>query len=61
MRLLYTTINNRVRWTEDLVEKNIPPCAILSHIWKEGQEVTFANLKDLNNAEDIDAQSKEGY
>jgi hypothetical protein len=35
--------------------------AILSHTWKEGQEVTFADLKDLDNAEGINARSKEGH
>jgi hypothetical protein len=39
----------------------IPPYAILSHTWKEGQEVTFADLKNLDKAEDIDARSKEEY
>jgi hypothetical protein len=39
----------------------IPPYAILSHTWKEGQEVTFSDLKDLDNAVDVNTQRKEGY
>ncbi|KAF2846474.1 HET-domain-containing protein [Plenodomus tracheiphilus IPT5] len=61
MRLLYTASDGNLRWTEDLIRDKIPPYAILSHTWKEGQEATFANLKDLDNAVYFDAQSKEGY
>jgi hypothetical protein len=61
MRLLYTTSDGRLRWTEDLIGDKIHPYAILSHTWKEGQEVTFDDLKSLDNVEDIEAQSKEGY
>jgi hypothetical protein len=61
MRLLYTTSDERLGWTEDLIGKKIPPYAILSHTWKEGQEVTFADLKDIDNAENFDAQSMEGH
>ena len=61
MRLLYTTSDERFQWTGDLIGENIPSYAILSHTWKEGQEVTFADLKDLDNAVDVEAQSKEGY
>jgi hypothetical protein len=61
MRLLYTTGDGRLGWTEDLIGDKIPPYAILSHTWKEGQEVTFADLKDLDNAVDIDTPRKEGY
>ncbi|RII22710.1 hypothetical protein CUC08_Gglean013428 [Alternaria sp. MG1] len=61
MRLLYTTGDGRLGWTEDLIGDKIPPYAILSHTWKEGQEVTFADLKDLDNAVDVDTQRKEGY
>ncbi|USP74830.1 putative multiple ankyrin repeats single kh domain protein [Curvularia clavata] len=60
MRLLYTASDGRLRWTEDLIGDKIPSYAILSHTWKEGQEVTFADLKDLDNAADIEAHSKEG-
>ncbi|CAN9092244.1 unnamed protein product [Alternaria alternata] len=61
MRLLHTTGDGRLGWTEDLIGDKIPPYAILSHTWKEGQEVTFADLKDLDNAVDVDTQRKEGY
>lgn len=61
MRLLHTTVDGGLGWTEDLIGDKIPPYAILSHTWKEGQEVTFANLKDLDNAVDVDTQRKEGY
>ncbi|KAF1834241.1 HET-domain-containing protein [Decorospora gaudefroyi] len=61
MRLLHTAGDGRLGWTEDLIGDKIPPYAILSHTWKEGQEVTFANLKDLDNAVDVDTQRKEGY
>jgi hypothetical protein len=61
MRLLYTTNNERFGWTEYLGGKKSPPYAILSHTWKEGQEVTFADLKELDKAVDVDAQNKEGY
>ena len=61
MRLLYTASDGRFKWTEDLIGDKIPSYAILSHTWKEGQEVTFADLKDLDNAVDVEAQSKEGY
>jgi hypothetical protein len=61
MRLLHTAGDGILGWTEDLIGDKIPPYAILSHTWKEGQEVTFANLKDLDNAVDVDTQRKEGY
>jgi hypothetical protein len=61
MRLLYIKSDGKLRWTEDLTGDKIPQYAILSHTWKEGQEVTFADLKDLDNAVDVDTQRKEGY
>jgi hypothetical protein len=61
MRLLYIKSDGKLRWTKDLIGDKIPPYAILSHTWKEGQEVTFTDLKDLDNAVDVDTQSKEGY
>ncbi|KAI1663601.1 HET domain containing protein [Pyrenophora tritici-repentis] len=61
MRLLYITSDGKLRWTEDKIGDMIPSYAILSHTWKEGQEVTFGDLKDLDNAVDVDTQSKEGY
>jgi WD40 repeat protein len=46
MRLLYYTSGGELSWTDDLVgDDNIPPYAILSHTWDEGQEVTFDDLK----------------
>lgn len=56
MRLLHTTSDGRLR-TETFNGTNIPPYAILSHTWKEGQEVTFADLKELDNTEDTIVQS----
>jgi hypothetical protein len=61
MRLLYIKSDGKLGWTKDLVRDKIPPYAILSHTWKEGQEVTFADLKDLDNAVDVDTHGKEGY
>jgi hypothetical protein len=61
MRLLYIESDGKLRWTEDLLGDKIPPYAILSHTWKEGQEVTFADLKDIGNAVDANSQNKEGY
>ena len=62
MRLLHATGDARLKWTKDYIgSEKIPPYAILSHTWKDGQEVTFENLKNLDNAKDIDGQSSEGY
>jgi hypothetical protein len=61
MRLLYTTSDERLRWTEDLIGKKIPPYAILSHTWKEGQEATFKDLQNYSNIEEVDAKVREGY
>ena len=42
--------------TKDFVgDDEIPPYAILSHTWKEGQEVTFSDL--INGT----GKSKAGY
>jgi hypothetical protein len=61
MRLLYTASNGTLRWTKDIIHsEEIPPYAILSHTWGE-QEVVFDDLKDLDNAVDVDTQRKEGY
>jgi hypothetical protein len=61
MRLLYTASDGKLRWTKDIVSnEDIPPYAILSHTWGE-QEVVFDNLNDIENTDDINAQSKEGY
>ncbi|KAL6703449.1 hypothetical protein ACN47E_009623 [Coniothyrium glycines] len=61
MRLLHTTSEERFEWTEHSGAKNIPPYAILSHTWEEGQEVTFADLKDLERVVDAEARLKRGY
>ena len=61
MRLLYTASDGRLIWTEDLVGNRIPPYAILSHTWQEGQEVTFDDLKNLDNGTDSKASDKAGY
>jgi hypothetical protein len=61
MRLLYTTGDGRLGWTEDLLGDKIPPYAILSHTWKEGQEATFKDLRNYSNIEEADAKVKEGY
>ena len=47
MRLLLRSNNGEFSFTKDLVgDDPIPPYAILSHTWKEGQEVTFKDLVD---------------
>jgi hypothetical protein len=47
MRLLFLSDNDEYRCTKDLVDDDlIPPYAILSHTWEEGQEVTFQDLMD---------------
>ncbi|KAI8943839.1 hypothetical protein NX059_001812 [Plenodomus lindquistii] len=60
MRLLYTTHEGRLKWTEDLIG-DVPEYAILSHTWKHGEEVTFYDLESLGQEADIGAQRKEGY
>src|SRR5271163_4844127 len=47
MRLLFRSDHGEYRLTKDLVDDDpIPPYAILSHTWNEGQEVTFKELID---------------
>ena len=47
MRLLFHSDNGEYGLTKDLVDDDlIPPYAILSHTWNEGQEVTFKELMD---------------
>jgi hypothetical protein len=56
MRLLLRNNTGEISLTKDLVGDDlIPPYAILSHTWKEGQEVTF---KDLMGGT---GKSKSGY
>jgi hypothetical protein len=60
MRLLYTSDDGRLGWTDDLVGDQIPPYAILSHTW-EGQEVAYKDLQNYKDTEDVDAGLKGGY
>jgi hypothetical protein len=56
MRLLKCNSSGELSFTKDFIgEKEIPPYAILSHTWQEGQEVTFDDLKNDNG------KSKAGY
>jgi len=56
MRLLLCSDTGTFSLTKDLVgDDPIPPYAILSHTWKEGQEVTFKDLMDGTG------KSKTGY
>lgn len=49
MRLLRRDSTGEFRLTEDLLDDaGIPPYAILSHTWEEGQEVTFDDLVNGN-------------
>jgi hypothetical protein len=61
MRLLHTASDGRFSWTKNyIVEEEIPAYAILSHTWG-GQEVTFNDLKNFDNATESEKQSSEGY
>jgi hypothetical protein len=56
MRLLKCNSASELSLTEDFVgDDEIPFYAILSHTWKEGQEVTFSELMDGTG------KSKAGY
>src|SRR4051812_12598899 len=56
MRLLQRSHTGEFSLTKDLVgDDTIPPYAILSHTWKEDQEVTFQDIIDGTG------QSKTGY
>jgi hypothetical protein len=46
MRLLERNSAGEFSLTKDIVNNEIPPYAILSHTWKEGEEVTFQELID---------------
>jgi hypothetical protein len=61
MRLLYIADDGRLILTEDLVGDKIPPYAILSHTWQEGQEVTFDDLETINNVKELREVYKHGY
>jgi Cdc6-like AAA superfamily ATPase len=60
MRLLYTTGEGRLEWTDDLIGDKIPSYAILSHTWG-GQEATFKDLRHYSSMEEVDEKVKEGY
>jgi len=47
MRLLEISSVGQLIISEDLVDNGevpLPPCAILSHTWVEGEEVSFSDL-----------------
>ncbi|KAF7513224.1 hypothetical protein GJ744_010620 [Endocarpon pusillum] len=47
MRLLEYTDEDGLALTKDFIgEDKIPPYAILSHVWEDGQEVTFTDVSD---------------
>jgi len=58
MRLLACDGNGKLSFTKDITkDAEIPPYAILSHTWQEGQEVTFDELRNDCDA----AKQKSGY
>jgi hypothetical protein len=61
MRLLYIADDGRLTLTEYLIGDRIPPYAILSHSWQEGQEVTFDDLETINNVRELREVDKNGY
>jgi hypothetical protein len=61
MRLLYIEEDGTLNWTGDLIGAKIPPYAILSHTWEEGQEVTFEDLKTRDYEKSLDEEDKGGY
>jgi hypothetical protein len=61
MRLLYTTSDEELGWTNDIIhDKDVPPYAILSHTWGK-QEVVFDDLKSLDSAKNIDAETETSW
>jgi hypothetical protein len=61
MRLLHIATDGRLRWAKECIgNEKVPDYAILSHTWGE-QEVIFDDLKNLDSAEDIGAESKAGW
>jgi Heterokaryon incompatibility protein (HET) len=47
MRLLERNSDGEFSFTKDIIDDNkIPPYAILSHTWTEGEEVSFQELRD---------------
>jgi hypothetical protein len=61
MRLLYIASDGRIILTDDLIGDKIPPYAILSHTWQEGEEVTFEDFEIIENVRQIKAVDKSGY
>jgi hypothetical protein len=59
MRLLYTKGDGSLGWTEDLLDAQVPPYAILSHTWGE-QEVTYKDLQIYEDAGAFAEHLKEG-
>ena len=56
MRLLKLSSDDELSFTEDILDENkIPRYAILSHTWKEGEEVTFDEFSSESS------KSKAGY
>lgn len=57
MRLLEIGDDGTLSLTRDLIsdDDNVPPYAILSHTWKEGEEVTYDDFRDGTG------ESKAGY
>jgi hypothetical protein len=62
MRLLHIASDGGLKLTREYIDdKDIPPYAILSHTWQEGQEIVFDDLVSFDNINNVDAQSKEGH
>ncbi|KAF1365193.1 HET-domain-containing protein, partial [Lizonia empirigonia] len=58
MRLMKRGDDNELSFTKDLIgDDEVPPYAILSHTWQEGQEVTF----DGWTHDRTESKSKTGY
>lgn len=62
MRLLERNAAGEVRLTGDLLDREIPQYAILSHTWRRGEEVLFKDLTDVFTAlPDGTGEEKLGY
>lgn len=59
MRLLYIKEDGGLGWTEDLLDAQVPPYAILSHTWGD-QEVTYKDLQSYEDTGGFAEQLKEG-
>lgn len=60
MRLLQLTSDGRLECTDDLLDDEIPPYAILSHTWGE-QEVLFQDLQNHVSIRDMDSDLRCRY